>query len=95
MATVRSTLRIGPADHGRSMTLDEFLEADAEEGYRYELARGVLEVTHVPDDPHGVTVWAILQFIAAYNLKHPSHLPGGRRQRVPLLATWYDFGAQS
>jgi Uma2 family endonuclease len=71
MATVTSTLRIGPADHGRSMTLDEFLEAEAEEGYRYELARGVLEVTQVPNDPHGVTVWAILQFIAAYNLKHP------------------------
>lgn len=71
MATVTSTLRIGPADHGRSMTLDEFLEADAEEGYRYELARGVLEVTHVPNDPHGSIVWIILRFIAAYDLSHP------------------------
>jgi Uma2 family endonuclease len=71
MATVTSTLRIGPDDHGRLMTLEEFLEAEVEEGYRYELARGVLEVTQVPNDPHGVTVWVILQFIAAYNVKHP------------------------
>jgi Uma2 family endonuclease len=79
MATVTSTIIIGPADHGRLMTLEEFLEAEVEEGYRYELARGVLEVTHVPNDPHGVTVWAILQFIAAYNLKYPRviHRAGG------------------
>ncbi len=48
MATATSTIRIGPADHGRTMSLDEFIEAELEEGYRYELARGVLEVTHVP-----------------------------------------------
>ena len=31
---------IGPADSGRLMTLEEFQEADVEEGYRYELAQG-------------------------------------------------------
>ncbi len=36
MATV-TMLRIGPANHGRKMSLEEFLDADAEEGYRYEL----------------------------------------------------------
>jgi Uma2 family endonuclease len=71
MATVTSTIKIGPADHGRLMTLEEFLEAEVEEGYRYELARGVLEVTHVPNDPHGFTVWAILRFIALYDASHP------------------------
>ena len=39
MATVTTSLRIGPADRDRTMTLDEFLDADVEEGYRYELAR--------------------------------------------------------
>ena len=43
------------------MTLEEFREADVEEGYRYELARGVLEVTEVPNDPHGEIVWKLLQ----------------------------------
>jgi Uma2 family endonuclease len=82
MATVTSTLRIGPADRGRLMTLDEFLETEVDEGYRYELARGVLEVSDVPNDPHGVIVWAILQFVAAYNLKHPSviHRAGGANE---------------
>ena len=54
MATVRT--RIGPADHGRKMTLEEFLEAEEEPGHRYELARGVLEVTEVSNDPHGQIV---------------------------------------
>jgi hypothetical protein len=52
MAAV-TTVRIGPADHGRRMTLEEIREAEEEEGDRYELARGVVEVTDVPDDPHG------------------------------------------
>jgi hypothetical protein len=39
MATVNAIF-IGPADHGRKMTLEEFMEAEVEEGYRYELARG-------------------------------------------------------
>ena len=38
MSTTR--IQIGPADHGRRMTLDEFREADEEPGYRYELAGG-------------------------------------------------------
>ena len=72
MATVAtSTIRIGPADHGRSMSLEEFLEAEEEEGYRYELARGVLEVTLVPDDPHGLVVWNLLAAIAVYSRAHP------------------------
>ena len=53
-------LRIGPADNGRVMSLEEFREAEVEEGYRYELARGVLEVSEVPNDPHGKIVWNIL-----------------------------------
>ncbi|MGO9914057.1 MAG: hypothetical protein ACLQIB_04995 [Isosphaeraceae bacterium] len=54
MATVASPIKIGLADRGRAMTLQEFLEAEETDGYRYELARGVLEVSEVADDPHGV-----------------------------------------
>ena len=54
MAT--ATLRLGPADRGRRLTLNEYLGAEVEEGYRYELARGVLEVSEVPKDPHEVVV---------------------------------------
>ncbi len=69
MAT--ATLRLGPADHGRAMTLDEYLDAEVEPGYRYELARGVLEVSNVPDDPHGVIVWNFLCALAGYHQANP------------------------
>ncbi len=63
--------RIGPADHGRAMSLEEFLEADEEPGFRYELARGVLEVTEVPDDPHGPIVYHLYRALALYDQSRP------------------------
>jgi Uma2 family endonuclease len=69
MATIAT--RIGPADNGRAMTLDEFLEAEEEPGYRYELARGVLEVTEVPNDPHGQIVYNIYHALTHYADAHP------------------------
>jgi Uma2 family endonuclease len=42
MATVT---RIGPADHGRPMTFDEYLAGDYEPGYKYELIDGELYVS--------------------------------------------------
>ncbi len=69
MATVQH--RIGPADQGRKMTLEEFLEAEEEPGYRYELARGVLEVTEVPDDPHGQIVSNLEGAFHRFKDQHP------------------------
>ncbi len=71
MATVAAPVRIGPVDHGRSMTLDEFLEAEVEEGFRYELARGALEVTQVPGEDHGHVVWNLYRLIAEYDRVKP------------------------
>jgi Uma2 family endonuclease len=71
MATVTTPLRIGPADNGRAMTLDEFLDADVVEGYRYELARGVLEVNQVANDPHGIVVCNLYRSVARYDGQHP------------------------
>jgi Uma2 family endonuclease len=69
MASVRT--RIGPADHGRKMSLEEFREADEEPGYVYELARGVIEVTEVPNDPHGQVVSNIQGLAHDYKKSHP------------------------
>jgi Uma2 family endonuclease len=90
MATVATPLRIGPADHGRSMTLDAFEEADFEAGYRYELARGVLEVSEVPGELHALIVWVILRAIAEYDRDHSGviHRAGGGseyRFRLPTM----------
>jgi Uma2 family endonuclease len=71
MATVSTPARIGPADHGRRMSLEQFMDAEVEEGHRYELARGVLEVSEVPDDPHGLIVWKLLLALAVYDREHP------------------------
>jgi Uma2 family endonuclease len=48
--------RIGLEDHGRSMTLDEFLEAEVVEGYRYELLRGLLIAEEIPEEDHGQVI---------------------------------------
>jgi Uma2 family endonuclease len=72
MATsIATRVRIGPANNGRTMTLDEFKEAEEEQGFRYELARGVLEVTEVPNDPHGVVVSNAYDAISLYRRDHP------------------------
>ena len=69
MATVG--LRLGLADHGRRMTLEEFREADAEEGYQYELCRGVLEVVEVSNDSHGLIVSNARGLLHDYRRNHP------------------------
>src|SRR4051812_49008780 len=74
MATITTSLRIGLADHGRMMTLEEFLEAEEAEGYCFELARGELEVTEVPDDPHGVVVANLYDTLSRYRREHPGHI---------------------
>jgi Uma2 family endonuclease len=70
-------LRIGPADHGRAMTLEDFREAEEQSGYLYELARGVLEVSEVPSDDHAQTIDSVHLAIDIYRLSHP-----GRIRRV-------------
>lgn len=83
MATMTS--RIGPADHGRAMTQQEFLDAEEEEGFRYELARGVLEVTEVPNDAHGKLVCFFYDRLAFYRREHPRRIDrygGGNEFRL-------------
>jgi Uma2 family endonuclease len=88
MATaVASRLRIGPADHGRVMTLEQFREAEEEQRYRYELARAVLEVSEVPNDPHGVVVCKLYRAVTRYDLKYPDvvfRFGGGKEFRFWL-----------
>ena len=79
--------KIGPADHGRRMTLDEFIEADWTEGWLYELARGVVDVTEVPGTPHGRTVRRVARLFTLYNDAHPGiiqYTAGGAECRIRL-----------
>ncbi len=74
MATVAEVLRVSLADSGRHMTLEEFYECEEEDGCRYELARGVLEVSEVPNDPHGYVVCNLARGVAGYDLAHPGSM---------------------
>ena len=63
--------KIGPADHGRRMSLDEFDKAQAEEGRIYELSRGIIAVTDVPALRHLCQVDAIRDQLSAFQFARP------------------------
>ncbi len=69
MATVRT--RIGPKDRGRRMTLAEFREAEWRSGFRYELARGVLEVTNIPGDAHWQVIHNLHELFSDHLRRYP------------------------
>ena len=69
MSTTR--IQIGRDDHGRTMALEEFREAEEEPGFLYELARGMLEVTEVPGDDHWQIVHNLHEMFSAYSRLHP------------------------
>jgi Uma2 family endonuclease len=45
--------KLGPADHGRAMTFEEYLAGDYEQGYQYELIDGRLYVSPQANAPQG------------------------------------------
>ena len=65
----KTAIKIGPADHGRRMSLEDFDHAEVQEGYRYELGRGVIIVSDVPHLFHGNQVDFIRQDLAEYRAK--------------------------
>jgi Uma2 family endonuclease len=67
----RTITIIGPSDHGRPMTLDEFDAAEGAEGHLYELGKGVIAVTDVPGKPHMAQVRALRRQLSAYDAAHP------------------------
>lgn len=64
-------LKLGPADHGRPMSLDEFLAGDYEEGHQYELIDGELYVTPLPDPSQNVWDSWLFGKMYLYSLDHP------------------------
>jgi Uma2 family endonuclease len=66
----RSVLKIGPHDHGRPMSLEEFEPAEVQDGFVYELGRGVIVVSDVPSAAHLVQVEALRDQLYAYKIAH-------------------------
>jgi Uma2 family endonuclease len=66
-----TVLKLGPADHCRPMTLDEFMAGDYAGGYQYELIDGKLYVSPQPNLPQNrVEEWLSFQF-SLYAREHP------------------------
>lgn len=68
MATL---LKLGPADHGRPLTLDEFTSASYEEGSRYELIGGKLYVSPAANAPQNLVELWVFRKLDRYADKHP------------------------
>ena len=68
------TKKLGPQDHGRRMSLKEFEPIEVQEGYLYELGRGVVAVSDVPKFRHRRQVSAIRKQLASFDLSNPGRI---------------------
>jgi Uma2 family endonuclease len=65
---------IGPKDHGRRMSLEEYEPIQVQEGYLYELGRGVIVVSDVPGFKHLRQVTAVRNPLVIYQAHHPGEI---------------------
>jgi len=63
---------IGPSDHGRILTLEEYTRARETPGYAYEIIDGVLNVSPNPSPSHDFWVGIVQQALSTYAAAHPS-----------------------
>ena len=94
---------LGPSDHGRRMSFEEFIKCGFEETGLYELARGIIVVTDIPPPEHGRIVARVWELFLFYNAAHPGliqyqgggsesriRVPGMRSDRHPDFAVYLD-----
>jgi Uma2 family endonuclease len=84
----KARLYLRPADHGRLLSLEDLESADAQEGYRYELIRGKLEVVPIPNLSHENLLDWLRDILKNYARQHPevfNKVLGPARVLVPEL----------
>jgi Uma2 family endonuclease len=88
LRTLTKLVEVGPQDDGRSMSLDDFDRASGREGYLYELNKGVIEVTDVPDPTHFAQVQVVRNALVVYQDSSPGriHSVAGSNESKILLA---------
>jgi len=82
-----ATTTIGPKDNGRRMNLDDFDQAEGQEGFHFELSRGIVTVTDVPRPSHGAVVAALRDMLVIYKKDHPERIYnifGGQECKILL-----------
>jgi Uma2 family endonuclease len=65
-----TVVKVGPADHGLRMSLRDFDTAEPQPGYLYELSRGIVIVSDVPDRRHLAQVDEVRQQLSVYRAMH-------------------------
>ena len=70
----KTVARIGPGDHGRRMSLDDFESAEGADGFLYELGRGAVTVVDVPDSQHLAQVDEIREQFYVYKRSNPGRI---------------------
>src|SRR5437588_9917448 len=73
-STRKTAITVGPQDNGRRMSLEDFHVAQAQEGYNYELSRGVVVVIDIPNYQHLAQMMAVNRQVYAYDLQHPGKI---------------------
>jgi Uma2 family endonuclease len=94
MSTAAIRVRLGPADHGRELTYEEFLAGNYQEGYNYELIDGRLYASPSPNYPHDWVQQHVSRVLTLYQALHPNivqrissrprvFIPGRRKTTCP------------
>jgi Uma2 family endonuclease len=94
---------VGPDHHGLAMDFEVFTHAEFQEGWLYELARGIVVVTEVPAPEHGDVVDRITELFVVYRIAHRGvikyragggecrlRLPGMKSDRHPDQAVYLE-----
>lgn len=68
------TIVIGPQDHGKTMSLDDFGRAETQDGFLYELSRGIITASDVPNLRHMAQVDTLRQLLSEHRTKHPQQI---------------------
>ena len=82
--------KIGPRDHGRKMSLKAYEFVQVQEGYLYELARGYIVVSEVPNVLHGLRMIFIRDQLVRFHLDNPGtvHAIFGGSDCKLLMPSW-------
>ncbi len=71
---MKALVVLGPADHGRAMSREEFESAHGQEGFRYELIGGRVCVSPAPNPSHEMIREWIAGLLRDYGRAHPDQL---------------------
>jgi len=88
--TRRKATRIGPSHDGRRMSLALFDRVRTEPGYLYELGKGVIEVSEIPDIWHAMVEDSLRESLSEYRRDHPGVITligGGSSAKIPVEST--------